>query len=329
MVFSNFITINSPSHFYPTKIGFSVLRNFSRAGVAKNRSATSISVPRERAAGRGGVAADAGPAGEFPGARSPELPGRPPQRHRAEGEVLHVHLRAGRVPRGPAPLRRVASAQPRSARDLALELANCGGENAGLTHQPLGAAVGSATAYVSALGKTPIVVKDCRAEFGPPPGNSNWTWRADHPSGMTLRLADGKWHTILGVRVQDYREVTGTFDHVVSVGMFEHVGPLNRSGPPVDSFLSLEDMERQHIVKALEKNRELRYQSAADIRADLKRLVDECYRLLGPADTADLVDDEEGGAAVGGAVGACRDDRPAAHPAHRAGAMRHGIRGGA
>ena len=29
------------------------------------------------------------------------------------------------------------------------------------------------------------------------------------------------------LRVQDYRDLTGTFDHIVSVGMFEHVGPLN------------------------------------------------------------------------------------------------------
>ena len=29
------------------------------------------------------------------------------------------------------------------------------------------------------------------------------------------------------VRLQDYRDVTGTFDHVVSVGMFEHVGVKN------------------------------------------------------------------------------------------------------
>jgi len=28
-------------------------------------------------------------------------------------------------------------------------------------------------------------------------------------------------------RVQDYRALTGTFDHIVSVGMFEHVGPTN------------------------------------------------------------------------------------------------------
>ena len=29
------------------------------------------------------------------------------------------------------------------------------------------------------------------------------------------------------IRQQDYRDVTGTFDHVVSIGMFEHVGPRN------------------------------------------------------------------------------------------------------
>lgn len=29
------------------------------------------------------------------------------------------------------------------------------------------------------------------------------------------------------IRLQDYREVTGQFDHVVSLGMFEHVGPKN------------------------------------------------------------------------------------------------------
>ena len=29
------------------------------------------------------------------------------------------------------------------------------------------------------------------------------------------------------IRQQDYRDVTGTFDHIVSIGMFEHVGPRN------------------------------------------------------------------------------------------------------
>ena len=68
----------------------------------------------------------------------------------------------------------------------------------------------------------PIVVKDCRAEFGPPPGNSNWTWRADHPSGMALRLADGKWHAILGMRVQDYREIKEAMPPTPHTGMYVH-----------------------------------------------------------------------------------------------------------
>lgn len=29
------------------------------------------------------------------------------------------------------------------------------------------------------------------------------------------------------IRLQDYRELKGTFDHIVSIGMFEHVGPKN------------------------------------------------------------------------------------------------------
>ena len=29
------------------------------------------------------------------------------------------------------------------------------------------------------------------------------------------------------IRFQDYREVTGVFDRIVSIGMFEHVGPRN------------------------------------------------------------------------------------------------------
>ncbi len=29
------------------------------------------------------------------------------------------------------------------------------------------------------------------------------------------------------IRLQDYRDVNGTFDHIVSIGMFEHVGPKN------------------------------------------------------------------------------------------------------
>jgi len=62
-------------------------------------------------------------------------------------------------------------------------------------------------------------VLDCRAEFGPPNG-SNWTWRADHPSGMTVRLADGLWHHVLGFRVQDYREIKEAMPPTSRTGMY-------------------------------------------------------------------------------------------------------------
>jgi hypothetical protein len=64
-----------------------------------------------------------------------------------------------------------------------------------------------------------IEVLDCRAKFGPPQG-SNWSWRADHPSGMTVRLADGKWHHLLGFRVQDYREIKEAMPPTPHTGMY-------------------------------------------------------------------------------------------------------------
>lgn len=66
----------------------------------------------------------------------------------------------------------------------------------------------------------PITVLDCRAEFGPPVAGSNWTWRADHPSAATVRLTDGKWHTLLGFRVQDYREIKKAMPPTPQTGMY-------------------------------------------------------------------------------------------------------------
>jgi hypothetical protein len=57
----------------------------------------------------------------------------------------------------------------------------------------------------SRLG-VPVMARDCRAEFGSPPGGSTWT--ADHPSAMTLQLADGRWHSILGYRICERAEIT-------------------------------------------------------------------------------------------------------------------------
>ena len=52
----------------------------------------------------------------------------------------------------------------------------------------------------------PILVRDCRADFGRPPGGSVWV--ADHPSGMTVHLADGNWHHVLAYRVLELAELS-------------------------------------------------------------------------------------------------------------------------
>lgn len=78
--------------------------------------------------------------------------------------------------------------------------------------------------------ENPIVVRDCRADFGPAAGGASWTWRADHPSGMTVRLAEGKWHHLLGVRVQDIREITAALPPTPHTGM--HVHELLSKGTP-------------------------------------------------------------------------------------------------
>ncbi len=76
----------------------------------------------------------------------------------------------------------------------------------------------------------PIVARDCPAEFGPAPAGS--IWRADHPVGLTVRLADGLWRHVLCYRVLDRDECvsdamvtprTGTYvEEVLSDG--ESVG---------------------------------------------------------------------------------------------------------
>jgi len=53
----------------------------------------------------------------------------------------------------------------------------------------------------------PIVARDARADFGPPPSGSQW--KVDHPNASTLRLADGKWHSVLVYRIMDAAEHGG------------------------------------------------------------------------------------------------------------------------
>ena len=53
---------------------------------------------------------------------------------------------------------------------------------------------------------TPMIVRDTRSEFGPPPDRS--TWMCDHPSAATVQLADGIWHNLLGYRIATRGEMT-------------------------------------------------------------------------------------------------------------------------
>ncbi|MBL9215421.1 MAG: hypothetical protein JNG83_08100 [Opitutaceae bacterium] len=52
--------------------------------------------------------------------------------------------------------------------------------------------------------EAPRLIRDTIADFGRPPGRTSW--RIDHPSGMNLRLADGRWHSVLGFRVMELGE---------------------------------------------------------------------------------------------------------------------------
>ena len=49
--------------------------------------------------------------------------------------------------------------------------------------------------------EAPLLGRHCKADFGPAPSGS--MWRADHPVAATVRLADGKWHNIMGYRIHD------------------------------------------------------------------------------------------------------------------------------
>lgn len=66
--------------------------------------------------------------------------------------------------------------------------------------------------------ESPIVLRDCREEFGPPPGGSSW--HADHPSSMVLQLADGKWHNVVGYRVLERAEATHAINASSHSGAF-------------------------------------------------------------------------------------------------------------
>lgn len=61
-------------------------------------------------------------------------------------------------------------------------------------------------------------------------------------------------HLDVEIRLQDYRELTGTFDRIVSIGMFEHVGPKNYADffDCCSKLLSAEGMMLHHTIGGLD-----------------------------------------------------------------------------
>lgn len=71
-----------------------------------------------------------------------------------------------------------------------------------------------------------FIARDPRSEFGLPPHGT--TWAVDHPVGSPVRLADGRWHSLMGYRLLEWKEnthfippspLTGCYlDEIVSFG---------------------------------------------------------------------------------------------------------------
>ncbi len=66
--------------------------------------------------------------------------------------------------------------------------------------------------------ETPILVRDSVAEFGLAPSGD--TWNIDHPSAMTVQLADGEWHNIIAMRICDHGEVREGSDPAPQTGCY-------------------------------------------------------------------------------------------------------------
>ena len=78
----------------------------------------------------------------------------------------------------------------------------------------------------------PMVARDSRTEFGPPPGGSSW--HVDHPSAMNLQLGDGCWHHILGYRVLERAEATHAIAPAPQSGAY--LEEVLSSGPPLPAW---------------------------------------------------------------------------------------------
>ena len=66
--------------------------------------------------------------------------------------------------------------------------------------------------------ETPILVRDSVAEFGLAPSGD--TWNIDHPSAMTVQLADGGWHNVIAMRICDHAEVREGVDPAPQTGCY-------------------------------------------------------------------------------------------------------------
>ena len=75
----------------------------------------------------------------------------------------------------------------------------------------------------------PVLVRDCRADFSRPPGGSVWV--ADHPSGMTVHLADGKWHHVLAYRVLELAELSHAIEPAPQTGGY--IEEVLSNGPTI------------------------------------------------------------------------------------------------
>jgi hypothetical protein len=60
---------------------------------------------------------------------------------------------------------------------------------------------------------------------------SNYFWNADHPTAKTVRLADGTWHTVIGMRICDEGEVHFGLPPAPQDGTY--LEEVISTGPPV------------------------------------------------------------------------------------------------
>ena len=66
--------------------------------------------------------------------------------------------------------------------------------------------------------ETSSLVRDSVAEFSLAPSGD--TWNIDHPSAMTVQLADGNRHNVLAMRICDHAEVREGADPAPQTGCY-------------------------------------------------------------------------------------------------------------